>query len=349
MGPYVQAMGRELASFDPLPSFSTVFFGGGTPSLLSPSMLEAVLGHVELAPGAEITLEANPEDITAARLKEYREIGINRISLGVQSTDPAVLAGLGRRQSPLVAERALGLVAAADFESYSIDLIYGGAGEDETSWMASLQLAIEFEVPHVSAYALTVEDRTPLARHPERHPNPDDQAERYLVAEAVLSSAGLEWYEVSNWSRPGHECRHNLGYWLGFDYLGIGVGAHSYGGGRRWWNGRSLRAYLGRGCPSGRPVGSGIEELNEVQRCEELLQLLLRTKVGVPGSCIHDPEGHLDGLLEPASEGRLRLTATGRLLASEVAVRVVVPDGLRMENLSDFVRTEASRAFVPGR
>ena len=183
---------------------SSVFFGGGTPSRLAPEQLAAVLDAVERSPDAEVTVECNPEDASSARLRSWREAGVTRVSFGVQSMVSHVLTGLGRLHDPAAALAALSLAAEAGFDDVSVDLIFGGAGERDEDWRATLDAVVRGVCPptHVSAYALTVEPGTPLAGDPSRHPDEDTLVRRYEMAEAVLSDAGYRWYEVSNWALP---------------------------------------------------------------------------------------------------------------------------------------------------
>lgn len=304
-----------------LPCAATVFFGGGTPSLLPADLLVRMLAAVPRRAGAEVTVECNPDDVTAELLDAYAGAGVTRISLGVQSMLPHVLAALGRAHDPDRARRAAGLVAAAGFGTWSVDLIYGAAGESVADWRATLDAVAELGPPHVSAYALTVEAGTPLAADPSRHPVDDDQADKYLLADERLGRSGLACYEVSNWARPGHDCRHNRLYWLQGEYRGIGCAAHSFRGGRRWWNVRTPERYIER-IRSGRSPEAGAETLGPRERRREALQLALRTSEGVPATAF-DPADvdRLAGLVEPRG-GCLVLTPRGRLLANEVAVRL---------------------------
>lgn len=317
---YLDAVGTELdrAVTAGLPEATSVFVGGGTPSLVPGPLLVAVLRRIPLAPGAEVTVECNPDTVTAELLEGYRAGGITRISLGVQSMVPHVLAALGRTHDPENVARAVELVREAGFPSFNLDLIYGGAGESLADWEATLAAAVALDPPHVSAYALTVEAGTPLADDPARHPDDDDQADKYLAADEALGSQGLASYEISNWARPGHECRHNLLYWRQGDYLGVGCAAHSHRAGRRWWNVRTPDRYVEL-VEAGRPAEAAGEDLDPESRRIEGLQLSLRTRDGVPASAL-DTEG-LDGLVEPAGD-RLVLTRAGRLLANELSTRL---------------------------
>jgi len=268
-----------------------------------------------------VSVEANPEDVTPAWAGTMAEAGVTRVSLGVQSFDPAVLASLGRRHDAAAVAPALRAVAGAGIARSSIDLIYGAAGETAASWRSTVATALSLDPApgHVSAYALTVEPGTPLSRQPDRHPDDDAQAEHYEVADELLSGAGLAWYELSNWARPGEECRHNLVYWTGGDYRGIGCAAHSHRAGRRWWNLRTPERYLAA-VTAGRSATAVAEELTSAERRLEGLELSLRTRAGVPAAAFG---GRLAGLvgsrLVEVEGDRAVLTRRGRLLANEVA------------------------------
>ena len=305
-----------------LPPATSVFVGGGTPSLLPGELLCAVLDEIERVSGAEVTVECNPDTVTAPLLAAYRAAGVTRLSFGVQSMVPSVLEALGRRHTVDNVRRAVALAAGAGFPTYNVDLIFGAAGESPDDWRRTLDavLALDPPPPHVSAYALTVEPGTPLAADPARRPDDDDQAGKYLTADAVLCAAGLSWYEISNWARPGHECRHNLLYWAQGDYRGIGCAAHSHLAGRRWWNVRTPERYIAA-VESGRSPLAAEEVLDDGARALEALQLALRTRGGVPAAALGAADG-LDGLVAPAPGARLALTPRGRLLANEVALRL---------------------------
>jgi putative oxygen-independent coproporphyrinogen III oxidase len=306
----------------------SVFFGGGTPSRLAPEQVAAVLGAVERCHDAEVTLECNPEDVDAGRLAAWRAAGVTRLSVGVQSTVPAVLVGLGRRRPPRPIVDVLEEVAAAGFASWSVDLIIGGAGETDRAWRRTVEdvLGLPAPPPHVSAYCLIVEPGTPLARDPGRHPDDDAQVRRYLWTDATLTAAGYQWEEISNWARPGHECRHNWAYWTQGDHLGIGAAAHSHRRGRRWWNIAHLDRYLAALAAGRSPVAGG-EVLDAEQRAFERLALALRTRIGVPVAAF-DPEdlgdaGVLAGLVV-VEGGQAVLTPRGRLVANELTARLRV-------------------------
>jgi oxygen-independent coproporphyrinogen-3 oxidase len=306
-----------------LPAASSVFFGGGTPSLLPAPVHLSILDTIERVDGAEVTVECNPETVTPELLEAYRQGGVTRVSFGVQSMVAPVLAGLGRHHTPGAVVAAVRAAADAGFATFNVDLIYGGAGETLDDWRRTLDAVLELDPvpPHVSAYALTVEPGTPLAADPSRHPDDDDQADKYLLADEALANAGLVSYEISNWARPGHECRHNLLYWDQGDYRGIGCAAHSHEQGRRWWNVRTPERYIAA-VQAGRSVVAAEEVLDDDERRVEGLQLALRTRRGVPAGAL-DAAG-LAGLVAPAGgdADRVALTVHGRLLANEVATRL---------------------------
>ena len=304
-----------------MPVATSIFVGGGTPSMVAAADLVALLDRIPRTETAEVTVECNPDDVTRELVDTYRAGGVNRLSLGVQSTSAHVLKALGRTHDRANVERAVAHVRAAGFETFNLDLIYGGAGESLDDWCRTLADAIDLDPPHVSAYALTVEAGTPLALDPERHPDDDDQADKYLAATERLGAAGLEWYEISNWSRAGHECRHNLLYWTMGEYQGIGCASHSHRAGRRFWNLRTPDRYIDA-VANGTTVEAADERLDPDARTLEGLQLSLRTRAGVPATAL-DPD-ELPGLVEPHADDtdRLVLTVAGRLLANEVALRL---------------------------
>jgi oxygen-independent coproporphyrinogen-3 oxidase len=237
-----------------------------------------------------------------------------------------VLAGLGRSHDAAAVANAVAVARDGGFTSFNLDLIFGAACETDRDWRRTLDEVMALEPPHVSAYALTVEPGTPLALAPARYPDDDVQAARYLAADRQLEAAGLANYEISNWARPGYECRHNLLYWSQGDYAGIGCAAHSHRGGRRWWNVRTPERYIAR-IAEGRSPEAGAEELDPQARATEARQLGLRTAAGVsidqlgPAGLRELPE-LIDIGLVASGGGRVTLTATGRLLSNEVSVRL---------------------------
>jgi oxygen-independent coproporphyrinogen-3 oxidase len=317
------------------PPATSVFFGGGTPSRLPPATLCRILDAIPRARGAagtagaacEVTVECNPEDADAAHLDAYRRAGVNRVSFGLQSTHAHVLAGLGRRNVPDAAERISRAAGAAGFDNWNLDLMFGAAAECDDDWDATLAhvLALAPAPPHLSLYGLTVEPGTPLAGDRARHPDDEAQARRYERADAVLGAAGYVWEEISNWARPGAECRHNQLYWDQGDYLGIGSGAHSHSGGVRSWNVRTPERFVAAVERRESPE-AGREVLGDDQRAFERTVLSLRTPRGVPWDALERAE-ELEGLVtgRPARDGsgdRAVLTVAGRLLANEVSTRI---------------------------
>lgn len=316
----------DRAVADGLPDLTSVFVGGGTPTLVPAEGLVDVLARLPLAPGAEVTVEANPDTVTAESLRTYRAGGVTRMSFGVQSMRPHVLAALGRSHDPDNVRQAVAWSRDAGFETFNLDLIMGAAGESVDDWASSVEDVLALDPPHISAYGLTVEPGTPLAADPDRYPDDDDQADKYLLTEERLAAAGLRWYEVSNWARPGHECRHNGLYWQAGEYLGFGCAAHSHRAGRRWWNLRTPERYLDA-VEAGQPTEAAGEDLDEGTRRLEALQLALRTRHGVPTTALDLDDPNLDGLVDVVGD-RAVLTPDGRLLANEVAVRLRVDVGV---------------------
>ncbi len=314
---YMRALRLDIERAS-LPRVTSVFVGGGTPTLVDPHLLAAVLGDIPRAEGAEVTVECNPDDVTDELMAVYAAAGVNRVSIGVQSMVPHVLTALGRTHLPANVERAVAAVRSAGIPTFNMDLIYGGAGESLADWRTTLEGALALDPPHVSAYALTIEAGTPLFDEPHRHPDDDDLADKYELADDLLVAAGRANYEVSNWATPGHECRHNILYWEQGDYLGIGCAAHSHRSGRRWWNLRTPERYLAA-VEEGAPSEAAGESLDDETRRVEGLQLRLRMRGGVPAEAL-DLDG-LDELVE-VRDGTARLTRQGRLLANEVAMRL---------------------------
>lgn len=333
---YVETALAEIALADRVlgpdrPAVSTIFIGGGTPTLLAPAELGRLVAEVDrrfgLVPGAEVTTESNPDTIDAAGLGELRQQGITRISFGMQSADPHVLTVLDREHTAGRAQRAVAEARAAGFESISLDLIYGTPGESVESWERTVNAAIAAGPDHVSAYALIVEEGTRLAGRVRRGelplPDDDDLAEKYLRTDDLLARREFGWYEISNWARgPEHRCRHNLAYWQGHNWWGIGPGAHSHIGGTRFWNVKHPSAYAGR-LAAGRSPAYAREVLDhQIRRIERVL-LELRLADGLPVQVLTDTERARladpigRGLVEYAGD-RVVLTRSGRLLADGV-------------------------------
>lgn len=317
------------------PTVNTVFVGGGTPSLLGgarlTTLLDMVRDHFTLAPGAEITTEANPESTWPEFFQEIREAGYTRVSLGMQSVVPRLLGVLDRVHTPNRSAAAAREALELGFEHVSLDLIYGTPGESDEDLLRSVDTAVETGVDHVSAYALVVEEGTAMARRVrsgELEPPDDDVlAHRYELIDARLSAAGMAWYEVSNWARPGGECRHNLGYWDRGQWWGAGPGAHSHVGNVRWWNVKHPNTYGSRLADGGLPV-AGFEQLGaDALHTEEVL-LQIRLRQGLPVARLSGAEREraeqvvADGLLESVGD-HLVLSDRGRLLADAV-VRTVL-------------------------
>ena len=370
MEPYVGALCSELRFWGEVlraPAVSTVFFGGGTPSYLGCGQLSAVMetvrGSFDLARGAEITAEANPDDLTGRKLDELASAGVNRLSVGVQSLDDGLLATLGRRHSAAEAESAVARAARAGFENLSIDLMYGLPAQTLRQWTETLARALELGTAHVSMYALTLEEGTPLARSvgvgEAAMPDPDLAADMYVAAEKILEDRGFRHYEISNWCLAGRESRHNLAYWLNRPFLGVGPGAHSYLGRVRFSIMRSPREYtvrLSAGNASARDESwpdllrslPFVDQVTEIDRDEEMAETMmmgLRLDAGVSesgfrnrfgraltdvyGPTIDSAEGQ--GLVEwregpdPGDDRSVCLTARGRLLGNEVFSRFFEP------------------------
>jgi putative oxygen-independent coproporphyrinogen III oxidase len=312
------------------PTVNTVFVGGGTPSLLGgprlATLLDMVREHFTLAPDAEITTEANPESTWPEVFDAIRAAGYTRVSLGMQSVSPRVLGVLDRVHTPNRSAAAAREALAAGFEHVSLDLIYGTPGELDDDLLRSVDTAIDTGADHVSAYALVVEEGTALARRVRRGelaaPDDDVLAHRYELVDARLSEAGMSWYEVSNWSRPGGECRHNLGYWDGGQWWGAGPGAHGYVGTTRWWNVKHPNAYAERLAGPTLPV-AGFEQLDADALHTEDVLLKTRLRQGLPVDVLGSAEREraavaiADGLLVAGGD-RLVLTPRGRLLADAV-------------------------------
>jgi len=313
------------------PAVSTIFIGGGTPTVLPPDdlgrLITAVRDHFGLAADAEVTTESNPESIDSAGLHRLREVGFNRISFGMQSAVRHVLATLDRTHSPGRAQQAVDEAKAAGFANVSLDLIYGTPGESATDWMESLDAALSASPEHISAYALIVEEGTRLAARIRRGElqatDDDDLADKYLIAEERLAAAGHTAYEVSNWSTSAAtRCRHNLGYWRSHHWWGIGPGAHSHIGGVRWWNVKHPQAYAAR-LTSDQSPAQARELLSAEERRVERIMLELRLADGLTTSLLTTTEkGRLVDLvarrLAVLQDDMLILTRDGRLLADGV-------------------------------
>lgn len=335
------ALGARVTRAAGLPDrpASTVFVGGGTPTVLPAGdlvrMLDGVRGAWGLADDAEVTTEANPDSVTPESLAELRRGGFTRVSFGMQSAVPHVLATLERTHDPRRIPDVVRWARDAGL-AVSLDLIYGTPGESLADWRTSLETALATGVDHVSAYALVVEQGTKMAVQVRRGdlalPDEDDQAAKYELADDLLTEAGLHWYEVSNWARtPADACRHNLAYWRNDDWWGVGPGAHSHVGGVRWWNVKHPRAYAAR-LDAGESPAAGRETVEDASARLERVMLGVRLSEGLPVDVL-SPAARTrvaglvaDGLVDPrAALGaaevpgrRVRLTRRGRLLADAV-------------------------------
>jgi putative oxygen-independent coproporphyrinogen III oxidase len=325
---YVAAITAELDRLGPLGPLETVYLGGGTPSLLPPEAIAALLQDVvdhTPSPGAfdgagEITLEANPEDVTPERARAWRVAGVNRVSLGAQSFDDRVLRWMHRSHDAARIAAAVGTLRDVGFENISLDLIFGLPEELQRDWERDLAAALALDPAHLSLYGLTVEPRTPLARWISRGataaPLDERYADEYLLAHERLARAGYAFYEVSNAARPGGRSRHNSAYWSGRRYVGVGPAAHSFDGATRRWNLAAWEAYRSA-LASGRPVVASEETLTPGQRALERLYLGLRTSEGLPDDALETRGAGLATLLREGwvvvQNGRLRCTPEGWL------------------------------------
>ena len=341
---YVDALCAEIRQgaeqHAPNPPVATIFLGGGTPSLLPAAQIGRILATIhevfDVQSGAEVTLEANPGPLQPRHLAGFRAAGVTRLSLGVQTFNARGLASLGRLHTPADGREAIANARAAGFDSVSADLIFGWEDQTLEEWRDDIRTAIALGADHVSAYALTVEDGTPLARAvaagATRVADDDLYADMFLAADALLIEADYHHYETSNYARPGHRSRHNCGYWLNGDYLGFGVGAHSHRNNRRWWNVRDLHAYL-RGVPEG-SVEADAETLSDATSRAETMFLGMRLAEGISESAfLHRHGCTVDAIygrqlaeyvargVVTRIDGRIALTAEARLFADEVAVR----------------------------
>ncbi|MDQ5815363.1 MAG: radical SAM family heme chaperone HemW [Actinomycetota bacterium] len=341
---YVEALVADILRWEgPAPMASSVFFGGGTPTLLPVGSLARILAAVRdrfgCAPDAEVTIEANPEGTGEKVFAGLLDAGFNRVSFGIQSLVPSVLTGLGRMHSPATALRAIAAARAAGFDDVNADLIYGSPWESTSDWRVSLEGIVEAEPNHVSAYALTIEEGTPLAtlvatgRVPDV--DPDLQADRHGTAEELLGAAGLERYEISNWARPGRACRHNVLYWSAGDYAGFGAGAHGHVAGRRSWRRRLPRDFVA-GVDAGTSTEAGAEVLDADARCGEAFMLGLRLASGLDLAGVGRRYGaealetRMPAVEELTSRGlmewegsRLRIAPSATMVAGDICARLL--------------------------
>jgi putative oxygen-independent coproporphyrinogen III oxidase len=340
-GDYIDAVLREIeiAHATAPGKVPTIFFGGGTPSLLPARDLGRVITTIkerfDVAKDCEITLEANPDTVDEARLAELLEAGFNRISLGMQSAVPHVLATLDRTHNPENVFRAVNAARNVGFSSISVDLIYGTPGETIEDWKTSVLTALSLPIDHLSAYALIVESGTKLANQIKRGelimPDDDLMADMYLLVDRESEIAGLSWYELSNWSRPAHQCRHNVAYWRNANWWGLGPGAHSHLDGVRWWNVKHPTAYKDLLSSGSNPMQEK-EILNPQQKSDEAFMLAVRMRAGIALRDLsreqiakvagYRESGHLD--VAKWHSGTLQLTPQGRLIADRIVRELVV-------------------------
>ncbi len=317
----------------------TIFFGGGTPSLLPANDLGRVITAIKsgwsVSPDCEITLEANPDSVDASKLMAFREAGFNRVSFGMQSAQPHVLATLDRTHNPENVLRAIEGARAAGFSSVSVDLIYGTPGESLDDWRSTVESALALGVDHISAYALIVESGTKLANQIKRGelamPDDDLMADMYLLVDRLAQESGLSWYELSNWSKPGHESQHNIAYWKNSNWWGLGPGAHSHKDGMRWWNIKHPTAYKAA-LFAGTTVIAESEVLTPSQLADEAIMLPIRMREGIALANLspeqisrvspYSQSGHVDPL--KWESGILQLTPEGRLIADRIVRELVV-------------------------
>ena len=320
-------------------SIPTLFFGGGTPTLMEPHdlgrVITAIADNFDLPNDAEITIEANPDSVSLEKLTQLREIGFNRISFGMQSSVPHVLAALDRTHDPENVARAVRWARESGFEEINCDLIYGAPGESIKDWESSVDTVLSLPITHVSAYALIVEDGTKLGNQVKRGevtmPDDDETADKYLLVDAKLEAAGLRWYELSNWAKPGSESRHNMGYWTGVDWWGAGPGAHSHVGGRRFWNVKHPNAYAERILATGDPMQAE-EFLDLSQKWTEELMLRIRLSEGIEFSFFTPSQlAVVEGFLllgfvlqDSWADQRVVLSRTGRLLADRIVREIAM-------------------------
>ena len=317
---------------------STIFFGGGTPTLLPGQQLARVIEGARtrfgLARDCEITIEANPDSVNFSSLQQFREAGFNRISFGVQSVQSHVLQVLDRTHDSSRVAEVVGAARNAGFDSISIDLIYGTPGESIDDWEASIDFALSLPIDHVSAYALIVETGTKFGAAVGRGeilmPPDDETAEKYLLVDAKMKNAGFDWYELSNWAKFGHECRHNQSYWESNDWWGLGAGAHSHLLGERWWNVKHPQRYITSLLDGENPIAES-EKLSPEDQSVERIMLRIRMREGLPISdfttlqraTLEDFRRRELFLDKEWNEGRVVLSPQGRLLADQV-VRALV-------------------------
>ncbi len=317
----------------------TIFFGGGTPTLMESSDLGRVISaigtHFDLIDDAEITLEANPDTVSKEKLAALREAGFNRISFGMQSAVEHVLKSLDRTHNPENVFKATTWAREVGFREVSVDLIYGTAGESIADWEKTVDTALSLPISHISAYALIVENGTKLGAQVKRGevvmPDDDQTADKYLIADEKFTSAGFNWYELSNWSKPGSECRHNIAYWNGDNWWGAGAGAHSHINGRRFWNVKHPAAYAQKVSENKNPM-HGQEILTEKEKRVEEIMLQIRLATGLELTALSEleqqplvgylAEKHLQA--DAWANGRVVLSSSGRLIADRIVREILL-------------------------
>lgn len=317
----------------------SIFFGGGTPSLMQPNDIGRVISKIksefDLPLNSEITLECNPDTVTKDSLENFKKVGINRVSFGMQSAVPHVLATLDRTHKPENLAQATTWANEVGISEISVDLIYGTPGESITDWQTSIDSALALPITHISAYALIIEEGTKLAAQIKRGevPEVDDDlvADKYLIADKAFKEAGFEWYELSNWSKPGSESKHNMAYWNGDNWWGAGPGAHSHLNGKRFWNVKHPNLYKER-IQNKQSAVADSEVLKKDQIESERLMLLLRLPSGIEKQTLNQMQlselsefvesGHLDRA--NWNQGRASLTLNGRLIADRILRKILL-------------------------
>ncbi len=326
----------EVSTSKPI---STIFFGGGTPTLMEPADLGRVLKSLEadfgFAQDIEITIEANPDTVTKAKLNQLLDTGINRISFGMQSASSHVLKTLDRTHNPENVIKATTWAREVGFNQVSVDLIYGTPGESIADWDQTIDAALALPITHISAYALIVENGTKLAAEVKRGeiiiPDEDQTADKYLLADEKFTKAGFNWYELSNWAKAGGECRHNIAYWQGSNWWGLGPGAHSHIDGKRFWNVKHPTAYRERLISSTSPIMDS-ELLSDSEKESERVMLEIRLPEGISKSSVTSAallrlESYLTGGQLSAQDwelGRISLTLSGRLMADRIVREILL-------------------------
>jgi oxygen-independent coproporphyrinogen-3 oxidase len=308
-------------------TIDTIFFGGGTPSLLDSNtvdnFIQSVKSNFKLKPGLEITIEANPDSITEEKSQRWLNSGINRVSIGMQSSTKEVLKKLDRTHNPDNVSHSVDILKKSGFDNFSLDLIYGTPGESLNDWENSLKDAIALNPPHISAYSLVIEPGTKMGAQLNRgeisQVNDDEAADKYQLADEMLNKNNYSWYEISNWAKKDKECKHNLNYWLGNNWWGIGPGAHSHVNGVRWWNHKLPKVWRELLEKQNSPALAR-EVLSEDQIRSEQIMLLSRLRTGLGNQELDENriENLIANQLATLDANKIVLTLKGRLLADEV-------------------------------